>query len=149
MSSLLCCTAMSPLIGAALVLVVPGWHTSGLRRIALGSSCVTLLLTITLWISFDFSQLRPQFTLFSAQPWLDVTLAIDGLSLLFMVLTAFTLPVCLLLGWRVSHVKEYCLAFLILEFLMFAVFCSFDVFVFYGALTTSTARSPIPTARQG
>jgi len=123
------CTA--PLLGAALLLVIPSWNTSGLRKIALGSSCVTLLMTILLWISFDFALLRPQFTWFSAQPWLDITLALDGLSLLFMVLTAFTLPICLLLGWRTSYVKEYCLAFLILEFLLFAVFCSFDVFLFY------------------
>lgn len=134
MSACLSCTLLSPLIGAALVLLTPSWRTGGLRIFALGSSCLSLLLTLIMWISFDFSLLRPQFTLFSfsTQPWLDVTLAADGLSLLFMILTAFTMPLCLLLGWRVSHVKEYCLAFLILEFLMFAVFCSFDVFVFYG-----------------
>lgn len=93
---------------------------------------MTLILMLLLWVSFDFAVLRPQFTFFSDQPWLDVSIAIDGLSLLFLVLTAFTVPICLLLGWRSSQLKEYCLAFLILEFLMFAVFCSFDVFVFYG-----------------
>ena len=117
---------MLPLIGAALVLAVPAWHTSGLRRIALGSSCATLVMTLLLWICFDFSVLRPQFAvLITTEPWLDLTLGIDGLSLLFIILTAFTLPVCLLLGWGTSHRKEYCLAFLILEFFMLAVFSCF------------------------
>lgn len=127
--SLLFSTLVSPLVGAAFVLTVPGWDTQRLRRLALGSCCVSLWLTLALWACFDFSILRPQFVL----PGHLGCFGADGLSLLFMVLTAFTLPICLLLAWS-NHVfvKQYCLSFLILEFLLFAVFCCFDVFVFYG-----------------
>lgn len=134
MSLLLATLLVSPLVGAALVLTVPGWDTQRLRRLALGSCCVSLWLTLALWACFDFSMLRPQFVgLDLSAGFIGTCFAADGLSLLFMVLTAFTLPVCLLLAW--SHhafVKQYCLSFLILEFLLFAVFCCFDVFVFYG-----------------
>lgn len=138
MSSLLLSTLVSPLVGAiALLLTVPGWDTQRLRKLAFFSCCVSLWLTLALWVCFDFSMLRPQFVFSSYDAkgsvfqWVGACFAADGLSLLFMVLTAFTLPICLLLAW--SHlVKEYCLLFLILEFLLFGVFCSFDVFVFYG-----------------
>ena len=139
--SLLLSTLVSPLVGAiALLLTVPGWDTLRLRRLAFFSCCVSLWLTLALWVCFDFSMLRPQFIFSSSHlgtgyQWIGACFAADGLSLLFIVLTAFTFPICLLLAW--SHlVKEYCLLLLILEFLLFAVFCSFDVFVFYGRYAT-------------
>jgi len=58
---------------------------------------------------------------------------IDGISLFFVLLTTFLIPVCILVGWSsITHyVKEYCIAFLVLESLMIAVFSILDLLLFY------------------
>nr|YP_009504768.1 NADH dehydrogenase subunit 4 [Caulerpa lentillifera]AST24243.1 NADH dehydrogenase subunit 4 [Caulerpa lentillifera]QKS32213.1 NADH dehydrogenase subunit 4 [Caulerpa lentillifera] len=153
--SLLLVTLASPLVGAAMVLSLPGWDSHRLRRVALGSCCVSLWLTLALWACFDFAMLRPQFVgmfgglgrLFST---IGTCFAADGLSLVFMVLTAFTLPVCLLLAWcHHAFVKQYCLSFLILEFLLFAVFCCFDLFVFYSPKSGLLGARALPCSIWG
>lgn len=58
---------------------------------------------------------------------------IDGISLFFVVLTTFLIPICILVGWSSteSYGKEYVIVFLICEFLMIAVFCMLDLLLFY------------------
>jgi NADH-ubiquinone oxidoreductase chain 4 len=60
-------------------------------------------------------------------------MGIDGLSLFFVILTTFLIPICILVGWSGmrSFGKEYIIAFLICEFLMIAVFCMLDLLLFY------------------
>ena len=60
-------------------------------------------------------------------------IGIDGVSLFFVILTCFLIPVCLLVGWNSvqSYVKEYCIAFLLMETLMIAVFSVLDLLLFY------------------
>ena len=58
---------------------------------------------------------------------------IDGISLFFIILTTFLIPICILVSWTSikSYVKEYCIAFLILESLMLVVFSVLDLLLFY------------------
>ena len=60
-------------------------------------------------------------------------IGLDGISLLFVVLTTFLVPVCILVGWSSikNYKKEYIIAFLILESFMICVFCMLDLLLFY------------------
>ena len=60
-------------------------------------------------------------------------MGVDGISILFVVLTAFLMPLCILASWNSiqDRVKEYMIAFLVLETLMIGVFCALDLFLFY------------------
>ena len=60
-------------------------------------------------------------------------MGVDGISMLFVVLTAFLMPICILASWEsVQHrVKDYMIAFLILETLMIGAFCALDIVLFY------------------
>lgn len=64
---------------------------------------------------------------------INFVIGIDGISLFFVLLTTFLIPVCLLVGWNSvqTYVKEYCIAFLIMETLMIAVFSVLDLLLFY------------------
>ena len=64
---------------------------------------------------------------------LNFIVGIDGISLFFIILTTFLIPVCLLVGWTTIRmaVKEYCIAFLVLETLMIAAFSVLDLIFFY------------------
>ncbi len=60
-------------------------------------------------------------------------MGVDGISMLFVVLTAFLMPLCILASWEAieDRVKEYMIAFLVLETLMIGVFCALDLVLFY------------------
>src|SRR3546814_1946233 len=60
-------------------------------------------------------------------------MGVDGISVMFVVLTAFLMPACILASWEsiTLRVREYMMAFLILETLMIGVFCSLDLLQFY------------------
>ena len=71
------------------------------------------------------------------KPWLSDTITyymgVDGLSLPFVILTTFLMPICILASWNSiqSRVKEYMIAFLLLESLMVGVFTALDLVLFY------------------
>lgn len=60
-------------------------------------------------------------------------LAIDGISIFFILLTTFLIPICLLASWQniEKRIKEYFIAFLILESLVLGAFCALDLMLFY------------------
>ncbi len=60
-------------------------------------------------------------------------MGVDGISMLFVILTTFLMPFCILASWESieKRVKEYMIAFLILETLMIGVFCALDIVLFY------------------
>jgi NADH:ubiquinone oxidoreductase subunit 4 (subunit M) len=60
-------------------------------------------------------------------------MGLDGISLFFVILTTFLIPICLLVGWTSikKNIKEYVIAFLVLESFMLAVFCILDLLLFY------------------
>jgi len=106
------------------------------RWIALIGALVSLLVTVPLYTQFDTSTAAMQFTELS--PWIErfhvnYHLGVDGISLWFVLLTAFINVVVVIAGWEVitSRVNQYMGAFLILSGLMIGVFCALDGMLFY------------------
>lgn len=127
---------MLPLLGSLILLVIPSTSKTLLKVGALVTTSATFLLSLVLWILFDPSTSKFQFVY--EAPWLGFSniyliLGIDGISLFFVILTTFLIPFCILVAWSSLQlkVKEYCIAFLVLEALMIGVFTLLDLFLFY------------------
>ena len=141
--SLLLWVLLLPLLGAFLLLFVPSWDIKRIRGIALNFSLLTFIISLFLWLLFDNSATKFQYmqTPFGVSQLpqqqdystLNFVIGVDGISLFFILLTCFLIPVCLLVGWTSVqiYVKEYCIAFLVMETLMIAVFSVLDLLLFY------------------
>lgn len=127
-----------PLVGAALLLLTrlggKGGSDSAARWIALATTLAVLAVSVVLVATFDPKSAGYQFVEHIA--WFSGAsyhLGVDGISILFVLLTAFLMPVCILASW--SSIKErvgdYMIAFLVLETLVIGVFTSLDLFLFY------------------
>jgi NADH-quinone oxidoreductase subunit M len=104
------------------------------RHIAFYVTLATLGVAIYLWMLFDPS--TPEFQFVEEAAWfgpVKYKLGVDGISVLFIVLTAFLMPLCILASWSAvnERVTEYMIAFLVLETLMIGVFCALDLLLFY------------------
>ena len=106
------------------------------RGLALFGALVSFLVTIPLYTGFDTSTSAMQFSEFS--PWVErfainYALGIDGMSLWFVLLTAFITVVVVISAWEVIeiNVKQYMASFLILSGVMIGVFCALDGILFY------------------
>jgi NADH-quinone oxidoreductase subunit M len=127
-----------PLVGAFLILLIRDEGNSArrnIRNVALLTTVFTFLLSIFIWLGFDNA--NPGFQMVEKVDWLDsgisYHLGVDGISMLFVILTTFLMPICILASWQAieKRVKEYMIAFLILETLMIGVFCALDLVLFY------------------
>ena len=126
-----------PLLGALLIVLLRGNDesvTRNARYIALWTTLVTLGLSLLLWRAFDPT--TAQFQFLEERAWLGTIkyrMGVDGISMPFVVLTAFLMPLCILASWTsiTTRVKEYMIAFLVLETLMLGVFTSLDLVLFY------------------
>ena len=128
-----------PLVGAAFILIVRGDEetvASNARWVALWTTLVTFLVSIALWIDFDRGTAAFQFV--ERAPWFPGTgiayhMGVDGVSVLFVLLSTFLTPLCILASWEAitSRVREYMIAFLILETMMVGMFCALDMVLFY------------------
>ena len=128
-----------PLIGALFVLLIRGDEETAARNaryVALWTSIVVLAVSVALWAMFDPSTSDFQFV--EKADWIPAygirySLGIDGISLFLIVLSAFLTPVCILCSWEAItvRVKEYMVAFLVMEALMIGVFCALDFVLFY------------------
>ncbi|SFU04147.1 NADH-quinone oxidoreductase subunit M [Mesorhizobium sp. YR577] len=127
-----------PLVGAFLILLIRDDNDSArrnIRNVALLTTVFTFLLSIFIWAGFDNA--NPGFQMVEKSAWLDSGISyhmgVDGISMLFVILTTFLMPLCILASWQaIEHrVKEYMIAFLILETLMIGVFCALDIVLFY------------------
>ncbi|CAN6458931.1 unnamed protein product [Victoria cruziana] len=123
-------------LGSITPLFIPNSRTRPIRLMGLCASLITFLYPPVPWIQFDPSTAKSQFV--ETLRWLPYenihfSLGIDGLSLFFMILTTFLVPICISVGWSGmrSYGKEYITTSLICEFLMFAVFCMLDPLLFY------------------
>ncbi|MCW2285713.1 NADH-quinone oxidoreductase subunit M [Rhodoblastus acidophilus] len=126
-----------PLIGAALIALVKeddnGKNT--IRWIALWTTLVTLALSFYAWSQFVPGVADFQFV--EEKSWfgsgLSYKMGVDGISFPFVVLTAFLMPFCIAASWKSIdvRVKQYMIAFLVLETLMIGVFCALDLVLFY------------------
>ncbi len=127
-----------PVLGSILLLLLPG-DDEAVRRnarwTALFTTLVVFVLALVAWGRFDTA--NPAFQLIESRGWfgggLQYKLGVDGISMPFVVLTAFLMPFCILASWESiqDRVKEYMIAFLILEALMIGVFCALDLVLFY------------------
>jgi len=125
-----------PLIGALILSFVPAQNKSLLKAVALNCSCLTFILSLSLWVFFNKSIGTFQFVeKFFWIPILNINfpMGVDGISLFFILLTTLLIPICLLASWDSIHfdLKKYLLSFLIMEFFLIGVFCVLDLFLFY------------------
>jgi len=127
---------LTPLIGSILILFVESSNVYLSRNIALWTSLITFVYSIFFVVNFD--KFSSQFQFVEKISWLPETnfnfyLGIDGISIFLVLLTTFLIPICIMLGWSsIKHnVKEYMLAYLVLESLLIGVFCILDLLIFY------------------
>ncbi|NNF80272.1 MAG: NADH-quinone oxidoreductase subunit M, partial [Rhizobiales bacterium] len=137
-NSLLTLVTFLPLAGAVLILFLlrDDNETSirNVRYVSLWATIFTFLLSLLVWSNFDPS--NPGFQMVEKHSWLgnqiNYHVGVDGISVLFVLLTTFLMPGCILASWGVkTRVKEYMIAFLVLETLMIGVFVSLDLLLFY------------------
>ncbi len=127
-----------PLVGALLILLIKDDSEASrrnIRNVALLTTIFVFALSLVVWAGFDNS--NPGFQMVEQVDWMgggiSYHMGVDGISVLFVVLSAFLMPFCILASWVSveKRVKEYMIAFLILETLMIGVFCALDLFLFY------------------
>ncbi len=127
-----------PLVGVLLILFISDDSENArrnIRAIALWTTSVTFVVSLFIWTGFDNSQAGFQFV--EKFAWLDSGISyhmgVDGISMLFVILTTFLMPLCILASWESieKRVKAYMIAFLLLETLMIGVFCALDIVLFY------------------
>jgi NADH-quinone oxidoreductase subunit M len=126
-----------PVIGILLLTFISNNSESdvNLKQTALWVSFLNFI--ISLVVLFNFNQVDPNFQFVEKYYWLGDTISyhvgVDGISILFVVLTTFLVPICILASYNniKFSMKEYLIAFLALETFMIGVFISIDLILFY------------------
>ena len=127
-----------PLVGALFILMIRGDDAIVARNakfVALWTTLGNFILSIPLWAGFDTQDAGFQFV--ERYAWLSDSITyhvgIDGISMLFIILSTFLMPICVLASWDSikTRVKEYMIAFLVMETTMIGVFSSLDFVLFY------------------
>ena len=137
LDNLLSIVTFIPLIAAAiLALLLRGEGPAvdlNAKRLALAATSATFLASLLLLAGFEPSNTEFQFV--EEGEWilgLTYKMGVDGISILFVMLTTFLMPITIWSCWGVeTRVKEYMIAFLLLETLMLGVFCALDLVLFY------------------
>jgi NADH-quinone oxidoreductase subunit M len=128
-----------PLVGGLVILAVRGDEetvAANARWTALWTSLIVFVLSVLLWVRFDPAE--PGFQFVESAAWLPqwgitYKMGVDGISVLFVLLSTLLTPLCILASWEAVkvRVREYMLAFLILETMMVGMFSAMDFVVFY------------------
>ena len=127
-----------PSIGALFILITPSSDKSNFRSskyVALFTSFSNFIISIYLWYIFDNNV--PDFQFVENRIWLkgfiNYKVGIDGISILFIVLTTFIASLCIVSVNKTIQIKikEFLIAILLMESLMIGVFCSLDLVIFY------------------
>ncbi|QDI75381.1 MULTISPECIES: NADH-quinone oxidoreductase subunit M [Leisingera] len=137
MDNLLSIVTFIPALAAAiLALFLRGEDKAAQRNakfVALFATSITFL--VSLGIYFEFDPANTGFQFVEEAEWifgLKYKMGVDGISVLFVLLTTFIMPLTILASWNVTtRVKEYMVAFLLLETLMLGVFMALDLVLFY------------------
>lgn len=137
MSNVLTMTTFIPLIAAAILAIFLRGEDEFAQRaakwVALVATVLTFLVSIAILAQFDPA--NPGMQMVEEAPWLmDIKykMGVDGISILFVMLTTFMMPITIAASWNVTtRVKEYMIAFLVLETLMLGVFMALDLVLFY------------------
>jgi NADH-ubiquinone oxidoreductase chain 4 len=125
-----------PIIGVFAILINKdnGLSVTNIKFIALISSIANLLLSLLIFILFDFSTNQFQFVQeYHEISYFDFYLGVDGLSIYFILLTTIIIPISLLSNWTSisKDVESYVIIILLLETLLLAVFLVLDILLFY------------------
>ncbi|MBO6559088.1 MAG: NADH-quinone oxidoreductase subunit M [Nisaea sp.] len=128
-----------PLAGALFVALTRGEEAQvarNARYVALWTSLITFVISLLIWAGFDPTTADFQFV--EKRDWLPdwgigYHMGVDGISMWFVLLSTLLTPICILASWEAvqKRVKEYMIAFLVLETLMVGMFCALDILVFY------------------
>jgi NADH-quinone oxidoreductase subunit M len=125
-----------PLIGAFILLFIRQKDTNLIKKIALYTSLITFLLSTFIWFFFDTTVAGFQFSV--KMEWLNsyninFVLGVDGISLLFIILTTLLFPICILSSWNAisKNLKDYMILLLIMESMLLLVFTILDLLLFY------------------
>ena len=126
-----------PILGGILILSTGGDRSAQLaRKIALGFSAGTFLLSLSLYADFDMTTASMQFV--ERHMWIEnlhiqYSLGVDGISMPLIILTTLLTVIVVIAGWEVitKRVAQYMASFLIMEGLMIGVFSSMDAILFY------------------
>ena len=125
-----------PLLGVAAILLARGEDEAASRYArwaALWATIITFL--VSLLILPNFNAQASGFQLVENHSWLGMAnyrMGVDGISMPFVLLTTLLMPICIGASWFMkSRVREYMIAFLVLETLMIGVFCALDLVLFY------------------
>ncbi len=141
MTGILSLITFLPTLGALVILAMrqlAGRESAAVganaRWVALFTTLATLAVSIVMVAGFNPS--NPGFQFNEHLPWFSGAswrMGVDGISVLFVLLTAFLMPICIAASWNSiqDRVVEYMIAFLILETLMIGVFCALDLLLFY------------------
>ncbi len=128
-----------PLVGGLFIMTVRGEEAvvaSNARWAALWTSLIVFAISLVLWVKFDTSD--PGFQFKESLSWMPefgvaYRMGVDGISVLFVLLSTALTPICILASWDsiTVRVREYMLAFLVLETMMVGMFSAQDFIVFY------------------
>jgi NADH-quinone oxidoreductase subunit M len=131
-------TTFLPLVGALFIMLMRGEDAAvkrNARWVALWATLITL--AVSLLMAWRFDPASAEFQFVERKPWLAGTIlyhmGVDGISLPFVILTTALMPLCILASWQSieTRVKEYMIAFLVLETLMIGTFSALDLVLFY------------------
>ena len=127
---------MLPMLGVFLLFLTPSNNSKLLKLIALNFSSLPFVGSLVVWAFFKKSWSQFQFV--DQLAWfssinLNITIGLDGISLFFVLLTTLLIPICILLSWNSvkKDLKEYLIAFLLLETFLILVFSILDLLLFY------------------
>ena len=127
-----------PLLGVIVLLFMNSEAKNAIRWVAMATTLITF--GISLWVLSLFNSSNPDLQLVAKYSWINVAgwniyyyLAVDGLSILLVLLTAFLTPISILSTWKAveDRVKDFMIFFLLLEVGMMGVFLAQDLFMFY------------------
>jgi NADH-quinone oxidoreductase subunit M len=132
-------TTFLPLVGALFILIqrgTPEAVANQARKIALITTLINFVLSLFIWFNFDPA--NPGYQMVEKAEWIPAFkvsyhMGVDGISMLFVILSTFLMPLCILASWESiqTRVKEYMVSFLVLETLMIGMFCALDFVLFY------------------
>ncbi len=137
MGNLLSLTTFIPLLGAAILALFLRGDDEAAQRNAKWVAFATTVFcfVVSLFILFEFDPSNIDFQFVEDAEWLlglRYRMGVDGISILFVMLTTFLMPLVIASCWDVkTRVKEYMIAFLVLETLMLGVFMALDLVLFY------------------
>jgi NADH-quinone oxidoreductase subunit M len=128
-----------PLAGAAFILLIRGEPevvAQNARAVALWTSAITFLLSLLIWSNFDPAS--HEFQMVERADWfvgfnINYHVGVDGISLWFVILSTLLTMLCVISSWHSiqTRIKEFMVAFLIMDTFMVGVFCALDMVLFY------------------